>query len=313
MERQKTVAVALAGGGVIGYFFEAGSIRAMRDCDLPISKFSGVSAGAAVAALAAHDLLPDEYDPFENIRINYLKDVSKLSLIPYGLFGIRLMLASTRHKESSYDYCFNAPKELVDLGTFENFFAQILLGEPKDLYITATNVDTGQLRVFTKEDNIARAIRASCSFPGIGKPTLIDGCYYVDGIVSCSANVEVLGGSDLVICVNPITFNCMESGFVYERGMFKIFDQSFRILNRSRLTADIEKFMGRNGNNLILIEPNGCEIMARNPMRRDMKTEAMQSGYDYTMSILTENAEIFHKLGIQFNRPEIRRVFSEGQ
>jgi predicted acylesterase/phospholipase RssA len=308
MERQKTIAVALAGGGVTGYFFEAGSVRAMLDCKLSISRFSGVSAGAAVAALAAYNLSPDEYDPFEYVKIKYFRSISKLSFIPYGLFGVTLMLGPKRHRDSLYELCFRAPEELVGLEAFEQFFSRLLRGESKELFITAANIDTGQLRVFTNTDNVPRAVRASCSFPGIGRPTRIEGEYYVDGIVSCTANLEVLSDADIVICVNPITFCQVEPGFISGRGMFKIFDQSFRILNKTRISYDMKMFNSQD-KNLILIEPYNCRIMSSNPMRRDLRTDALQAGYDLTIKRLAEHEEMFNRAGIQLCWPKTKRNF----
>jgi predicted acylesterase/phospholipase RssA len=309
MKPEKTIAVVLAGGGVTGYFFEAGSVRAMLDCNLPLSKFSGISAGAAVAALAAYNLPPDEYDPFEHVKVKYFRNIGKLSVIPYGLFGITLMLGEKRRRESLYELCFKAPKELVGLEVLEKFFSEHLQGKPKELYISATNVDTGQLQVFTHNDNVPRAIRASCSFPGIGKPTVIDGNHYVDAIVSCTANLDAVADADIIICVNPITFSSVPPGFIAERGIFKIFDQSFRTLNRVRLSHDIKNFSEQKDKQLILIEPKGCQIMIKNPMRKDLRIDALQSGYNFAMSKLKESAEIFNRAGIQLNWPKTWRKF----
>ncbi len=309
MDKQKTVAVALAGGGVTGYFFEAGSVRAMLDCNLYPSKFSGVSAGAAVAAIAAYGLFPDEYDPFAKIKVNYFRDIGKLSIIPYGIFGAILMMKPKRRKESWYDLCFRVTKELVDMNPLESCLVDLLHGEPKDLYITATDIDNGQSRVFTKHDNVPRAVRASCSFPGIGKPTHIDGRCYVDGIVSCTANLDAVSEADIIICVNPITFSNVAPGFISERGMFKIFDQSFRTLNRVRLTHDMKKITDHEDKELILIEPENCKTMIKNPMRKDLRADALKSGYDFTLKKLAESEEVFTRAGITLSWPETARVF----
>ncbi len=314
MKRKKTVGVALSGGGVTGYFFEAGSIRALLDCGIPIDKISGVSAGAAVAALVAHEIFPDEHNPFEHIKLDYIKNLGRLSIIPYGLLGVVLTMGPKKYKESVYELCFKAPKSLVDLSVIENFFSNILqecAPKPytKDLYITATNLDSGKQRVFTRADNVARAVRASCSFPGLGSPTIIDGNYYVDGILSCIANVEAISEADIIICINPITFNCMDPGFFHDRGIFKILEQSFRIINSERLSHDMRKIVDEMGKELILIEPKDCSIMSSNPMRMNLRLEALQSGYDHTIDKLHETEAILHKAGVQVNWPKSLRLF----
>ncbi len=299
--------MALAGGGITGYFFESGSICAMLDCGLSLNIFSGISAGAAVAALAAHDLPPHTYDPFSYVKLHYFRDMNKLSVILYGLFGAALMLKSKKQRESLYEFCFRAPKNLLSLKPLEIFFTQTLTNNPKELYITATNIDTGEEKVFTNKDNIPKAVRASCSFPGIAKPTVLNGGHYVDAIVSCTANIKAVAHSDLIICVNPITLTPVPTGHISERGIFKIFDQSFRTLNRVRLEADMQKV--EKNKDIILIEPCNCQIMSKNPMRKDLRLEALQSGYDCTMKILSESVDIFKKHGITINRPADKRSF----
>lgn len=308
MSEAKTVAAVFAGGGITGYFFEAGSVRAMIDCGLTLDRFSGISAGAAVAALAAHGMNPDEYAPFQEIKPRVIKNFKKASVLIYGLLGSAMAASSRLHKESLYKMFFRAPKSLIGFDELEIFFQEHLRGEPKELYITATNIDTGEMKVFTKDDNVPLAVRASCSLPGIANPPIIDGHHYVDALVSCCANIDVVGDSEVIICVNPIVFNEAAPGFTAERGIFKIFDQSFRLLNSRRLHHDLDKISSK-GKQVILIEPKGCETMSKNPLRKDLRRQALQSGYDFTIMKLKESKASLEAAGIKIHPPEKPRVY----
>jgi len=308
MTGTKTVAVVFAGGGITGYFFEAGSVRAMLDCGLPLSRFSGISAGAAVAALAAHGLNPDEFSPFKEIKPRLMKNFKKSSVLLYGLLGSALMARGSRYKESLYKIFFRAPKALMGFEELEKFFRRHLYGDPRELYITATNIDTGELKVFTERDDVPLAVRASCSLPGIADPPVIDGHHYVDALVSCCANLDVVADSEIIVCVNPIVFNEAAPGFTAERGIFKIFDQSFRLLNSRRLHHDLNK-ISSSGRLIILIEPKGCETMAKNPLRRDLRAQALQSGYDFTLKKLIEYKADLEAAGILISLPTETRDY----
>jgi NTE family protein len=70
-------------------------------------------------------------------------------------------------------------------------------------YAVATNIQTGEEIVFGR-GNTGKAVRASCSIPGIFNPVVIGDKYYVDGGVASPLAIDVARkfGVDIVIAVD---------------------------------------------------------------------------------------------------------------
>ena len=71
--------------------------------------------------------------------------------------------------------------------------------------VIATDVDTGEAVVF-REGNLRDAVRASCSFPGVFPPMLLDGRRLVDGgvteVVPVRRAREIAGDAGVVVAVD---------------------------------------------------------------------------------------------------------------
>ena len=125
----------------------------------------------------------------------------------------------------------------------------------KELYLTATDLDRGELVVFGhdepyREVPVSWAIAASCSLPIWYKPTVIPNPRYglpaepkqltlADGALVRTANVRVAveKGCELIICFNPfrrIVFD--RSGqHLYDHGIPSLLSQGMRTLIGARL------------------------------------------------------------------------------
>ncbi len=147
--------LVLSGGGVRG-IAHIGAIKALEENKIHITHVAGTSSGAIVGALyaAGHG--------WEAI-LDFFRTTQLFS------FG---------------NYALNKPG-FVDP---EKFYDRFLSYFPKDdfeslkkpLYITATNILDGTLKVF-HHGELIRPILASSSFPGIFAPIKIGDGYYVDG------------------------------------------------------------------------------------------------------------------------------------
>ena len=93
--------------------------------------------------------------------------------------------------------------------------------------ITTTDIETGEELVHTK-GNLQKIIRASCSWPGIFPPVVIEGKKLVDGGIRNSIPVKMARdlGATMVIAVD-IGF-CVKKGKV--DNLFQMFIQSIQIL-----------------------------------------------------------------------------------
>ncbi len=113
---------------------------------------------------------------------------------------------------------------------------------------------------------ISTAVQASAAMPGLYAPVLIDGRYYVDGVLlkTLHASVALEKDCDLVICVNPIvpidTARASELGMegrsMIEEGLPMVLSQTLRTMIHSRMhvgmAAYTQKYPDRD---VVLVEP----------------------------------------------------------
>ena len=159
----KPLYLALSGGGAHAAA-HAGVLRALEREGIPIAGIAGTSGGALVAAAWAGGA-----------------DLEKLiqgaaSLHPWmWVRGWGGGLLSGSRLGAMID-------EFLPVATFEGLRVPVR--------VLATDVDTGEAVVF-QSGNLRDAVRASCSFPGVFPPTVLEGRRFVDGGVSEVVPVRV--------------------------------------------------------------------------------------------------------------------------
>lgn len=163
----KDISLALGSGSAKG-IAHIGVIEALEAAGYNIKAVSGTSMGAIVGAYYAFgklDILKDWFLAFD--RKETFKTID-FSVTGGFISGNRVM---KRIEEQLGDVNFedaNVP-----------------------LFIPATNLDIGREEVFY-QGPVLPAIRASISVPGILKPYLYKGYYYVDGAVTDPVPVDIL-------------------------------------------------------------------------------------------------------------------------
>ena len=149
------IALTLSGGGYRG-IAHIGVLKALEEAGIRPEAIAGTSAGSVIGALYAYGVS----------TADMLKFFKSIQLLSFG------------------NYAFGKPG-WVDPESFYDRFLEIL---PEDdfsalkipLQVTATNILTGELKVFAKGPLI-RSILASAAFPGFFAPVEIGKGYYVDG------------------------------------------------------------------------------------------------------------------------------------
>jgi NTE family protein len=189
----KRINLALQGGGAHGAFTWGVLDQLLADGRLAIDGISGTSAGAVNAVMVADGLAasgPEEarkrLDDFwraaslggdlprvQQIVINRL-----FSMLP--LPGEQSWFSAWSGFFSPYDLNplnINPLKDLIE--RFVDF--ERLRAGTRELYVAATNVQTGQLHVFTRASLSAEAVMASACLPTVFRAVEIDGVPYWDG------------------------------------------------------------------------------------------------------------------------------------
>jgi len=189
----KRINLALQGGGAHGAFTWGVLDHLLEDGRLAIDGISGTSAGAINGVMLADGLAASGPDEARKRLSDFWRSASvggdllpvqraiveKLfSLLPMP--GAPSFFSAWSGFFSPYDFNplnINPLKDLIE--RFVDF--ERLRGGKRELYVAATNVQTGQLHVFTRASLSAEAVMASACLPAIFRAVEIDGVPYWDG------------------------------------------------------------------------------------------------------------------------------------
>lgn len=172
------VALALGSGGARG-FAHIGVIKVLRDEGIPIDMIAGSSIGALVGSIYC-----------SNLDIERMYQLSKYFNQKYYMDVVVPKMGFVAGKRI---------KEFMKMITYGKNIEELKV----PLAIVATDILAGEKVVFTEGD-IASAVRASISVPGIFVPEKIDGKLLVDGGVIDRIPISVAKemGADIVIGVD---------------------------------------------------------------------------------------------------------------
>ena len=221
---RKPINLALQGGGAHGAFTWGVLDHLLEDNRLTIDGISGASAGAVNAVILADGLARGGPEAAPQRLAEFWRAVSYDGALPAAQRAVidRLMSfvpavgspvqawvdAWTRFL-SPYDLNplnINPLKDLID--RFVDFEA-LRKCEDLRLFVSATNVHTGALRVFSRDEITADAVMASAALPYVFRAVEIDGVPYWDGGYTGNPPIfPLLRGPHspdvLVVQINPL-------------------------------------------------------------------------------------------------------------
>ena len=344
-EGQSKTALVLAGGGLTGAVYEIGALRAIDELlvERSVTDFDiivGTSAGALVGSMLAKGIPPGEmmqtldgsHPEFSSIlpshvfSLNTGEFVRKGKRLPSTLKNALLHYLRHRSDMNVLDVAWSLIEALPSglysnqgLETFlqeifrERHFRDSFEDNKKELYIIATDLDTGKRAVFGRDKwrnvPLSRAVAASSAVPLLYKPVCIDDHEFVDGAVRGNASLDVAieAGAKLIVCVNPlvpianskkenIPLLGPDGRFLSEKGAQAVFSQFMRISLRSGLAYHIKQLRRRHPDvDIILIEPrrDDFQMAFYNTMRYSARVIIAQHGFE---SVTVDLANQYHHL-----------------
>ena len=250
------IGLVLSGGGFRG-IAHIGVVRALDEFDFQITHIAGTSAGAVIGALYAGGL------NWKQI-LEFIKEVNIFSLNNYALGKPGFV-----DTEKLYDH-------------FSVFFPEDNFESLKiPLFITATDILEGSLKVFSKGELI-RPILASAAFPGVFTPVKIADSYYVDG------------GALNNFPVDLIKDHCKEIIGVYVNPFVKVeIDQlkyAYKVLERAYQIRAAKDSLPKFGDCSLVISPKDL-INHRTFSIKDMDT-VFNLGYETAIRALENSTKL---------------------
>jgi predicted acylesterase/phospholipase RssA len=294
------IALALAGGGPEGAIYEIGALRALDEAlegldfnDLPV--YVGVSAGAFVGACLANGLTPKQLVKGVVHQLPYGNPIEARTFFTPALreFLRRSCMTPALLLDAIWDYAArgdallssmsrlsgSVPVALFDNEPIAEYLRKVFRHEGRtddfrmlkpQLTVVAADLDSATATRFGEPGfdhvPISKAVQASAALPGLYPPVLIDGHYYVDGVLlkTLHASVALEKDADLVVCVNPIVpidiSKASELGLhgrsLVSEGLPMVLSQTLRTIIHSRMRVGMAAYAPRYPDrDVILFEP----------------------------------------------------------
>jgi len=364
-KRSKT-ALVLGGGGLTGGVYEIGALRALDllSVNKTVNEFDvyvGTSAGSFVAALTANGVTPEEMmrvvnqqvpTPFRDIdlgqllRPNLLEFVRKGALMPLRVAKLARELAPQLGSISVMDLALGLAEGLPSgmySGSGIESYLRTVLSDPdrtddfrqleRELYLTATDLDTCERVVFGAEDwddvPISTAVRASTALPMVYKPTRVRDRELVDGGLVSTTNLDIAveAGAKLVVVVNPLvpylndfshttsTLFGSRPRHVSDMGFPQIGYQAFKMVAYQRLHEMAKQWEERYpGVDIVLIEPDADdELMFQTSiMNFTSRVQIARHGFESVTVKLAQDYDrlqaICERHGIEISGSRVQKV-----
>jgi len=193
---EKSINLALQGGGAHGAFTWGVLDRLLEDGRIYIEAISGTSAGAMNAVIVADGLMRAGEDGARESLARFWKGVSdaaRLSPIQRGPIDVFMgnwsldnspsfILSDLLNRITSpYDVNPFNLNPLKDLLEREVDFDLVRSCDKIKIFVSATNVETGRVKVFNRHELTCEMVMASACLPFMFQAVEIDGAPYWDG------------------------------------------------------------------------------------------------------------------------------------
>ncbi|MGD8834853.1 MAG: patatin-like phospholipase family protein [Desulfobacteraceae bacterium] len=192
----KPINLALQGGGAHGAFTWGVLDRLLASGRIAVSAISGTSAGAINAVVAADGIMAGGRKGARNALLDFWKSISQAAQMSPAKRTLLDALLGNWNLDYSPGYLamdflnrLASPYQLnpLDINPLRDLidelvdFERVRSCDRLKLFISATSVQTGQVRVFRRKELTADAIMASACLPQLFQAVRIDGEDFWDG------------------------------------------------------------------------------------------------------------------------------------
>lgn len=216
---RKPLSLALQGGGSHGAYTWGVIDRLLEDGRLSLDAVTATSAGAMNAVAFAYGFMRGQHEGARQCLHDFWSRVARkgapynalrtLSWSPPGFVTPLQMMNALTQMASPYDLNPLDINPLREALTETVDFAELNLCRTTRLFLSATNVRTGRVRVFRTHEITADTVLASACLPQVFKAVEIDGEPYWDGGFVGNPALFPLFYSDaprdiLIVHINPL-------------------------------------------------------------------------------------------------------------
>jgi NTE family protein len=263
---RKRINLALQGGGAHGAFTWGALDRLLEDGRLEIAGICGTSAGAMNGIALAYGLARGgtaearatlsrfwgrvaeraRFSPFQPTPLDRLLSIGDMDFSPSWQFydALSRMMSPYVANPTNFNPLVEILDEVVD-------FAWLRHNPGIRLFVCATNVKTGKIRVFGNEEITAEAVMASACLPTLFHAVEVDGEHYWDGGFMGNPPIfPLIYETDcedvLIVQINPIAIQDvpMTSQAIVDRMNELSFNSS--LMREMRAIAFVQKLLAEH-------------------------------------------------------------------
>src|SRR5262245_13385423 len=173
----KRVSLALQGGSAHGAFTWGLLDRLLEEPHIEVEGVSATSAGAMNAAVMAHGLTTGGRKGAREALEEFWLGVARISA-PFGALQLFEVVSRFLSPYQLNPFNYNPLRQLIrQVIDFE----RLRQGSAIKLFLPATNVRTGKIKVFTDKEITADCVLASACLPFLYQAVEVDGEHYWDG------------------------------------------------------------------------------------------------------------------------------------
>lgn len=345
-------ALVLGGGGVLGAAYEIGALLALSDAlvDTKVTDFDiyvGTSAGAFLAACLVNGIGPEDFArsqigraPADVPGIGRREILRKVpgrlrrgsGAWAHTVRSTARRMATLGHRPTLVDTFFLLTEGLASWRLYttsglDNYLKKLLSTRgrtnrferlEKQLFITATDLDTAQRIVFGQEGmpkaTVSQAVSASAAIPIIYEPVRIKGREYLDGGLGSATNLDVAiaHGASFVVLINPLVPYLHDARYllrsfdmpvhhVSDGGLGRLIAQVFRIMAQAQLAKELELVKATQPDvDVLVIEPRRDDehLFVFNLMDYEARERVAQEGFaQVAVDLVTHFPELKQLMG----------------